>query len=64
MEVLEGFILILLLDGYIGDKKLESLILAFGAGRFYPYSSIDVLADFIFALLLEATGGEREGTKA
>ncbi len=48
----------------VGSKKLEGLILAFGAGRFHPYCSIDVLEGFILALLLEATGEKRKDHRA
>ncbi len=42
------------------DKKLESLILAFGTGKFHPPSSIDALEGCILALLLEATSEKRK----
>ncbi len=70
MEMLEGFILALLLNSHVQVVKswkvlsllleLEDFILAFGAGRFYPRSSMDALKGFILALLLEATGEKRK----
>ncbi len=47
-----------------GGKKLEGFILAFGAGRFHPCSSVDVLEDFILILLLETTGEKRKDDRA
>ncbi len=65
MEVLEGFILVLLLDGYmqvIKSWKVSSSL--FELEGFILALSMDVLKGFILALLLEATGGEKENGRA
>lgn len=42
---------------------LKGLICAFRTKMFYPYSSMNMLEDFIFALLLKAIGREKENDK-
>ncbi len=61
MEVLEGFILALLLDGHVQVVKSWRVSSSlFELEDFTLALSMNVLEGFIFALLMEAIGGERE----
>ena len=65
MEVLEGFILILLLNSYLEMVKSQKILFFFFELKSFILTlSIDVLEGFILTLLLKATGRERKKGRA